>query len=360
MMTKQTRQAHFTRRAVLKAGVASAVWIGAAPSIIGSASAAEDNIVYVNTWGGTWTAAQRIAYFEPFTAKTGIQVKTAEPVSFAKLKAQVQSNSYDWDITGLGAAEFLQALGEGLLEPLDYTALNKANIPPQCIYKDAGVNSVVIGTNIVYRKDKFPNGGPQSWADFWDVKKFPGNRSLFNQPETALPFALLADGVSKDKLYPLDLDRAFKSLDKIKPHIKVWWTQGNQSEQLIRDGEVDMIGMWNARAQVQMNQGVPLQMVWNEAQNSCGYWCVPKGTPRKKAAFKFMEFVIQPVGEAKFCEQLFYGPSNPASLQYLPKDVLALSPSTPEHEKAAFRLDAEWFGPRSAQIKERWAQWMAS
>ena len=38
-----------------------------------------------------------------------------------------------------------------------------------------------------------------------------------------IPAALVADGVPKDKLYPLDLDRAFKKLDEIKPHIKVWW-----------------------------------------------------------------------------------------------------------------------------------------
>ena len=57
-------------------------------------------------------------------------------------------------------------------------------------------------------------------ADFWNVKDFPGKRSLPNFPAYMLPAALMADGVTADKLYPIDLDRAFKRLDKIKKDIR--------------------------------------------------------------------------------------------------------------------------------------------
>jgi hypothetical protein len=70
-----------------------------------------------------------------------------------------------------------------------------------------------------------------------------GTRSLYNSAPRTLMFALLADGVPADKVCPFDLDRAFKKLDQIKPHIKVWWTQGNQSQQLIRDGEIDIMAL---------------------------------------------------------------------------------------------------------------------
>ena len=132
--------------------------------------------------------------------------------------------------------------------------------------RDYGIISYSLGTNLVYRKDKFPNGGPQSWADFWDVKKFPGSRCLFDRSFTCLAFALLADGVPIDKLYPMDIDRAFRKMDEIKPHIKVWWRDGSQSQQLIRDGEVDMIAMWSARAVDLIDDKVPLEIVWNGAE----------------------------------------------------------------------------------------------
>src|SRR5262249_38150551 len=80
-----------------------------------------------------------------------------------------------------------------------------------------------------------------------------------------LIFALLADGVPADRLYPLDIDRAFKKLDRIKPHIKVWWREGNQSQQLIRDGELDMMSIWNGRASELKEAGVAVELIWNGA-----------------------------------------------------------------------------------------------
>src|SRR5215813_6795383 len=86
--------------------------------------------------------------------------------------------------------------------------------------REYGITSYSLGTNLVYRKDKFPNGGPQSWADFWDVKKFPGSRCLYDRSFSCLAFALLADGVPTDKLYPMDVDRAFRKMSELKPHIE--------------------------------------------------------------------------------------------------------------------------------------------
>jgi hypothetical protein len=159
----------------------------------------------------------------------------------------VQTRNFEWDLVNLGDVEYGQAVLEGLLDKVDKAAAKTDQLPPHMV-RDYGITSYSLGTNLVYRKDKFPNGGPQSWADFWDVKRFPGPRCLFDRSFTCLAFALLADGVPIDKLYPMDLDRAFRKMSEIKPHIKVWWREGSQSQQLIRDGEVDIIAMWSARA----------------------------------------------------------------------------------------------------------------
>ena len=75
---------------------------------------------------------------------------------------------------------------------------------------------------------------------------------------------LLADGVPADKLYPLDLDRAFKKLDEIKPHITVWWTSGAQSAQLLNDGEVDMVMAWNGRVSALTKEGAKVAFTYNQ------------------------------------------------------------------------------------------------
>ena len=92
-----------------------------------------------------------------------------------------------------------QLMGRGLVEPLDKTALNVDKIHPKMWKGNDALQGVALSTVMVYRKDKYPKGGPRNWADFWDVKKFPGARSMRNHPADNLEFALLADGVPKDK-----------------------------------------------------------------------------------------------------------------------------------------------------------------
>ena len=346
-----------TRRGVLKGGAALGLAGGALGGLARPAAAA-DEVVYVNTWGGPWTAAEDAAFYKPFTAKTGIQVRPVSPVSYPKLKAQVDSGVYEWDCTNLDTAIFKQAQSNGLCEPIDWSVVDKSKLAPGVVVGD-GIASVAYSTLLVYRKDKFPNGGPKSWADFWDVKKFPGNRSLYNQAFTALAFALLADGVPKDKLFPLDVNRAFKKLDEIKPHIKVWWTQGGQSETLIKDAEVDMIGMWHGRAYSIIDQGVPLEIVWNGAANNISYWMVAKGSPRAKLAWKFIDYTAQPEGQAEFASRMAYGPSNPKALALVKPDQLPRLPTTEEHLKLGYVADADWLQANLASINERFAQWLA-
>ena len=240
-----------SRRNVLALGAGAAL---AAPFV--NTASAQTRTVYVNSYGGVWETSWKKAFFDPFTAQTKIQVKTVPGVSFAKLKAQVQSRRYEWDVVNLGDVEYGQAVLEGLLEKVDPVAAKVDQLPRE-IVREYAITSYSLGTNIVYRKDKFPNGGPQSWADFWDVKKFPGPRCMYDRSFTCLAFALLADGVPVDKLYPMDIDRAFRKMSELKPHIKVWWREGNQSQQLIRDGEVDMMSIWNGRASELKEARVP-------------------------------------------------------------------------------------------------------
>jgi putative spermidine/putrescine transport system substrate-binding protein len=214
------------RRTLFRVGAGTLL---AAPAVIWRSADAAENVVYVNTWGGSWTAAEEIAFYKPFTAKTGISVKTVAPMNYAKIKAIVQSGNYEWDVSGSTNVESKEAQRLGLLEPIDYSVLHRENIPEGNIVGDQ-IAGVALSTCLVYRKDKFPNGGPQSWADFWDVKRFPGARCLYNRPYTVLTYALLADGVPPDQIYPMDVEWAFRKLDQIRPHIKVWRTQATQSQ----------------------------------------------------------------------------------------------------------------------------------
>jgi putative spermidine/putrescine transport system substrate-binding protein len=343
-----------SRRNVLALGAGAAL---AAPFV--NTASAQTRTVYVNSYGGVWETSWKKAFFDPFTAQTKIQVKTVPGVSFAKLKAQVQTRNFDWDVVNLGDVEYAQAVIEGLLEKVDRVAAKVDELPPQ-IVREYGITSYSLGTNIVYRKDKFPNGGPQSWADFWDAKRFPGPRCMYDRSYTCLAFALLADGVPVDKLYPMDLDRAFRKLSELKPHIKVWWREGSQSQQLIRDGEVDMIAMWSARAIDLIEDKVPVELVWNQAEIYHSNLLVPRGDPNAKAAWEFCNFVAQAKPQAEFAMMLPYGPANPGARALMTEARLRQTPAWPDHIKMSFQHDAAWLAPRLAQIRERWTQWLTT
>jgi putative spermidine/putrescine transport system substrate-binding protein len=351
------RRRDFLRKA---GGAATIAALG--PLLVTERSIAQTRTLYVNSWGGSFTAAQELAYFKPFTAATGIQIRTITPVSYGKIKAQVQTGRYEFDLTSINSMQWLRASREGLAEPIDWSILNKDTLPPQAVVANGhGVASNIQGTNLCYRRDKFANGGPKSWADFWDVTKFPGTRGLcINDPPRNMIFALLADGVPPDQLYPLDADRAFRKLDAIKPHIKVWWREGNQSQQLLRDGEVDMMSIWNGRAAELAQQGVPVELVWNGAVRSTSTWCVLKGAPNRKLAWELIAFASQAKPQAEFNKRLFYGPIDPAAFDFIPHEVAVQLPTWRDNLAVSVREDDEWEADRIVAIEERFRQWLSS
>ena len=257
---------------------------------------------------------------------------------------------------------WLRASREGLAEPIDWTIVKPDALPAGAVVANGhGIASNIQGTNLCYRSDKFPRGGPKSWADFWDVERFPGHRALcVNDAPRSMIFALLADGVPREQLYPLDIERAFKMLDRIKPHIKVWWREGNQSQQLIRDGEVEMMSIWNARASELKERGVPIELVWNGAVRSTSTWCVLKGAPNRKLAWEFINFASQAKPQAEFNTRLYYGPIHPGAYDLIPHHIAVQLPTHSGNLAVSVKEDEEWEADRIAQIEERFTEWLAS
>ena len=63
----------------------------------------------------------------------------------------------------------------------------------------------------------------------------------------------MADGVPKEKTYKVlatdeGVDRAFRKIAEIKPHVVKWWTAGAEPIQLLADGEVVMSQAWSGRS----------------------------------------------------------------------------------------------------------------
>lgn len=339
--------------------IAALAVIGAMVSC--TAVEAGDSVTFVSQ-GGAYQEAQTKAILNPASKELGITIKQdSSPNAYPIIKTQVESGKVVWDLVDVPSGACIRGESINLYEKIDPALVPNAASLDARMRDDYSVGYITYSTVLAYRSDKYGKNGPQSWADFWDVKKFPGSRSLRNFPRPTLEIALLADGVPRDKLYPLDVDRAFRKLEQIKPSIATWWTSGGQSAQLIADGEVDMIQAWNGRVSAVQKEGGAVTYGYNDAILETNSLCIPRGTPNKVAAMKLMNAAISPKLQAALPLLIDYGPANPAAFQtnLIPADRLAQLPSSPQNLAQQAVLSSEWWAsPEGVKAEERWFSFM--
>ncbi len=310
--------------------------------------------------GGAPGEAIRKAFYDPFEAATGIKVVGVvhESDPTVQFKLLVDARTFIWDGCMVTPTHVLNlSRPKDYLEPLNIPAAAGANLVPGMLTNN-WLGFSVFSTTMAYRTDKYGANGPQSWADYWDVAKFPGRRAMYRAANGPLEAALMADGVAPKDLYPLDVNRAFRKLDQIKPHINVWWTSGAQNTQLLQSGEVDMSDTWGARAYAAISSGAPVKIVWNQGVYSTDGWSIPKGTPRADLARKFIEFCIKPEQQAIYCGMVANGPSNTRTFDHLSAERAALLPTSATNIRGLVAVDNDWWGANRNRVVERFQDWL--
>ncbi len=339
--------------------VAGAGALAATSALGGPALAQSGERIVVADPGGPFGKAFSVAFHEPFKKETGIEsvqiAREHEPT--AQVAAIVKTKNFTWDVVTLtlSARDILNK--QGMLEPIDWNLPDMNEIMKEA--RDPNwMGTDVYCTILAWRSDKYGNNGPKGWRDFYDVEKFPGRRALRRSPIDTLEEALMADGVTPDKLYPLDVDRAFKKLDTIKKHINVWWTGGAQTTQLLQSGEVDMVPTWNGRAQTVMDAGGPVKIEWNQGLYSIEGWSIPKGNPKAAIAKKFIAFTANAKRQAAFTPFLAYGPTNPNAYKHIDAKVAATLPTAPDILPKIILAQEDWWSANRQKAEERFTAWM--
>lgn len=325
-----------------------------------AASAADPVTITVNGSGGSLAKSIERIYEQPFTAETGIKIQATAPVSLAKLKAMVETGNMEWDLTEMGASDMIEAVANGWLTEIDWSIVDPNSTLPDIARQQYGMVTSTFSTVMAYRTDKFDGRAPSSWADFWDVKSFPGPRALQDSPRHNLEFALIADGVDKDQLYPLDVDRAFKKLDEIKPHVAAWWTTGAQQVQLLVDGEAVMGTVWNGRVTPLKKEGKPIDLSWAGGAMQLSYWAVPKGAKHPQEAMRYMKTRLDADKGAEFVKNAPYPGFIPGLMEKLTEAAARQLPTYPENVAKQYRYDPAWWSKNQTAVTERWTAWLLS
>ena len=318
----------------------------------------------VATTGGLMGQTLGKYFYGPFGKATGVEVIPFDievPDQWARAEGMVRSGRVEFDIVTATGPDLIAR--KGLLQEIDCSKLpnvQKNAVADAC--EPYGVARTTGGMLITYNTDKFKDKPPRTWADFWDVKTFPGPRGL---PDTGdrdwwVPVAaLLADGVKPTELFPLDLDRAYKKLDEIRPAVTVWWKTGDQVQQIMRSGEVAMAMSYSGRALAVLKEGKPVAMSWDGAIRDTGYMSILKGAPDPAAALAYLDFFYaDAANHPPFMRAVSYATASKTAIGLLAPEERDLFATSPANYEKLVKPDFAWIGANRDKLRARWIAWL--
>jgi putative spermidine/putrescine transport system substrate-binding protein len=319
---------------------------------------AEESITFAS-WGGSFQEAERNAFLIPAAKALGITIKEDTTNGIADIRAQVQANAVKWAVNEQGSQTCEKLKNEGHLEPLDYNVIDAEGLDPNLV-NSHWVGIIYFSTIIGWNTEKLGDNGPKNWAEFFDVEKFPGSRSMYAKPYYNLEAATMARGVPKEKVYEVlstdeGLDAAFAKLEEIRPHVAVWWKSGAQSAQLMKDGEVDLISIWNGRIGNAMKDGAAADFTFNEGIFDFDCLVVPKGAPNKELAMKAINEFLKAENQAELPKYISYGPVNQKAFDIgvITEDQANNINSAPHNAAQQLVLSSAFYLPRIDKLQER-------
>jgi putative spermidine/putrescine transport system substrate-binding protein len=337
----------------------SARWLGAALIFLALPAPAAGDLTVIS-FGRADRAALVAAYMEPFAKTTGIAVHSLSyDGQITELTQMVRDGAPVWDLMQVESRTLEQGCRQGLFEKLDPARLPRAaDLIPGAL-SECGVGIFAWAQALVY-SDQLRDA-PHSWADFWDIHKFPGKRGLRHSAKYTLEIALLADGVHPEDVYPTlateaGVRRAFRKLDQIRKDT-VWWSAAAQPGALIAAGTVNMSSAYTLWFDSEQERNRHTRIVWRQSLYDIDSWAIPKGSPKRDDAYRFIGFSSSPERQKVLSEQLTYGPTNRNALDLLPARLAGVLPSSTPNLADALRIDAAFWIEHGDALERRFNAW---
>ncbi|HWV24813.1 MAG TPA: extracellular solute-binding protein [Thermomicrobiales bacterium] len=304
---------------------------------------------------GDYLDALTSAFFDAFAHDTGAVVRHEQfgRDGTANLMSQVDEGEILWDVMLVPMNAVLDLSEQGYLTAIDYNVVDNSALYPQLTLQH-GVGAEMYSTTMVYSVSR--EEGPADWADFWNLQLFDGTRALRRSPVGTLEFALLADGVQIDKLYPLDTERAFASLEKIR-EATLFYEDSKQPVELVRTGQVGLASAWTVRTTLPDVASL-VTPVWNQGMISADAWVTPRGTPNTDVAMSFINYATRAVPTANFSRLQPFGPVNQDALKLLKLELLETLPNYVENFGLQFFENLSYWRDHRDRLTAQFEDWL--
>lgn len=337
------------------------------------AEPAAEQSLRIAVWPGAFGEAQRGVTIDRFKSRrrdTDIDVTTRNADRIESLEAA---------LSGLDAGEFSAAEVEagcrtGLFRKIAETG-SLAQIVSEASddflagsLRACGVGAFAWSHILAYKASAFVKRSPDSLADVFDTKRFPGKRAFIKEPKYLLEVALLADGVAAADIYATlateeGRDRALAKLSTIRDDI-TWVGSSRDAHAELDSGRAVMAQTFSGKAFFAAARGADLGLIWDGQIYAMTYWAIPAASRKATAAGEFVRFATEPQQLAAVAERFPYGPTRGSALPLATRHAatgLALErylPTAVANMKSAVALDETWWIENGTDVDATFTSWL--
>lgn len=304
---------------------------------------------------GTVLDAMIAAFFDAFAQDTGATVNHEQfgRDGIDNLIDQVEAGEVLWDVMLIPTGDVLGLSQGNYLSAIDYNVVDSTAFYPE-LSMQHGVGAALYSTTMVHSVSV--TEPPGSWADFWNLDLFNGTRALRRSPVGTLEFALLADGVAMEDLYPLDIDRAFTMMERIR-NATLFYQDSVQPVELVRTGQVGLASSWTVRTNLPEVASL-VEPVWNQGMISADSWVTPRGSQHGDVAMSFINYATRAVPTANFSRLQPFGPANKDAFSLLREDIAESLPNYEENLAVQFFEDWSYWRDQREPLTAQFEDWL--
>ena len=271
----------------------------------------------------------------------------------AKFRAMIDGGAPDWDVADI-TIDFLYAgITDRLFEKIDTKLVDIGRIDPQFV-NEYGIGCIVWSYNLGYStKVLSRREAPKTWADLFDLKRFPGKRTI---GDNACPIARGRAArrwrCARQALSARRRPRAQEARHhQARP---IFWSTNSQSQQLFVDGEVTLGIILNGRVYDAAQKGRRSPCPGSRTSSPIDYLVVPRGSRNRDAAMRLIDTMTVPENQAKLANMIAYSPTNPAAFKSIDPKIEPWLSTAPENAKKGFVINAHIWRDNLKPLMERW------
>lgn len=287
--------------------------------IVGNGQISDSNTLYLYNWGD---------YIDPdlidkFEEESGYKVvmETYDSNEAMITKIKQKSTNFDICIPSEYAVEMMR--DQGLLEKLDHNKIvGLDNIDERFLdvaYDPGNEYSIpyLWGTfGIVYNTKKYEESDFDSWKNLWD-KKFEGEILSFDGARETLGIGLLANNLSLNTTDPKKLLEVRDELIGFMGNVKAILADEIRMYMALEEANVGITFSGDASNAIESNENLSYAIPKEGSNIWFDTMVIPKTSKNQKAAYAFINFMLEPENAAQNADYIWYATPNKKALDLI-------------------------------------------